>query len=162
MKARAAAPVVIAGVLGALTGCAHAPSSAPPHHASSTSPAATTASPSPMLEATAPAGTPLGTGQRAWAAFSERGLPYDAWWAQLKPLLSGSARAVYVYDDPRKLPSMKLTSDLHLAAKAPAEPRYTAEVIVPTSKGDFALDLERHTLKSPWLIYAIKFPPSVQ
>jgi hypothetical protein len=74
----------------------------------------------------------------------------------------GTAATVYVYDDPRNIPSMKITDKLHLAAKAPAEPRYTAEVVVPTSKGDFALDLERHTLKSKWLLYAIKFPDGVQ
>ena len=115
-----------------------------------------------MLTPTASARTPLGAGQRAWAAFSHRGLSYDAWWAQLRPLLSEAARAVYVYDDPRKLPSMKLTQKLHLAAKAPAEAKYTAEVVVPTSKGVFALDLERHTIKSRWLLYAIKFPPGVR
>ena len=115
-----------------------------------------------MLKPTAPAGTPLGAGQRVWAAFSERGLAYDAWWAQLEPLLSDSAQAVYVYDDPRNLPAMKLTGQIRLAAKAPGQAKYTAEVVVPTDKGDFALDLERHTLGSKWLLYAITFPPTVQ
>ena len=110
---------------------------------------------------TAPASTPLGAGERAWAAFSHRGLAYSAWWAQLKPLLSEAAQAVYVYDDPRNIPEMTITDKIHLAAKAPAEPRFTAEVIVPTSKGTFRLDLERHTIRSPWLLYAIKFPPAV-
>ena len=115
-----------------------------------------------MLTPTAPAGTPLGAGERVWAAFSERGLPYAAWWTKLKPLLSDSAQAVYVYDDPRNIPVMKLTAPLSLAAKAPDQPRYTAEVVVPTSKGEFRLDLERHTVGSPWLLYAIKFPPGVR
>ena len=115
-----------------------------------------------MVAPTAPAGTPLGAGERVWAAFSQRGVSHDAWWAKLKPLLSDSAQAVFVYDDPRKIPSMKLTGKIHVAAKAPDQPRFTAEVVVPTSKGVFALDLERHTLKSPWLLYAIKFPRGVQ
>jgi hypothetical protein len=126
-----------------------------------TSPVAAS-SPSPMLTPTASVRTPLGAGERVWAAFSHRGLSYDDWWAQLKPLLSEAARAVYVYDDPRKLPSMTLSGKLHLAAHAPDEAKYTAEVVVPTSKGEFALDLERHTVKSPWLLYAIKFPPGVR
>ena len=109
----------------------------------------------------APAHTPLGAGERVWMAFSDQGLSHDTWWAQLKPLLSDSAQAVYVYVDPRNLPSMTITGKIHLAAKAPARPHYTAEVIVPTSKGVFALDLERHTLKSRWLLYAIKFPRGV-
>jgi hypothetical protein len=115
-----------------------------------------------MLTPTAPAGTPLGSGERVWAAFSQRGLTHDAWWAHLEPLLSDAARAVYVYDDPRNIPAMKLTGKTRLAANAPGQAKYTAEVIVPTSKGDFALDLERHTLQSRWLLYAIKFPPGVQ
>jgi hypothetical protein len=159
MNIRAAAAVTIPLLL-ALTGCASSSGDPTSHAKSVPSPAAS--SPSPMLTPTASASTPLGTGERVWAAFSERGLGYDAWWAQLRPLLSDSAQAVYVYDDPRNIPSMKITDKLHLAAKAPAEPRYTAEVVVPTSKGDFALDLERHTLKSKWLLYAIKFPTGVQ
>jgi len=110
----------------------------------------------------APASTPLGAGERAWAAFSDRGLSRDAWWKQLEPLLSDSARAVYVYDDPRNLPSMTLTGKPRLAPKPPDRPHYTAEVVVPTSEGVFALDLERHSLKSRWLLYAINFPPGVQ
>jgi hypothetical protein len=89
-------------------------------------------------------------------------LSHDTWWAHLEPLLSGAARATYVYDDPRNIPTMSLTGKIHLAPKPPDQPRYTAEVVVPTSKGVFALDLERHTLKSRWLLYAIKFPPGVQ
>lgn len=89
-------------------------------------------------------------------------MSYDSWWKQLKPLLSDAARAVYVYDDPRNIPSMRVTEKIHLAAKAPAEPKYTAEVVVPTSKGVFGLDLERHKVGSPWLLYAIRFPPTVQ
>jgi hypothetical protein len=111
---------------------------------------------------TAPASTALGAGQRVWAAFSASDQAYGAWWAQLKPLLSDAARAVYVYDDPHNIPAMTLTAPMRVAARAPAEPRYTAEVIVATSKGTFALDLERHTLRSPWLLYAIKFPSTVR
>lgn len=111
---------------------------------------------------TAPADTPLGAGERVWAAFSQRTLPQGTWWTHLKPLLSDSARAVYVYDDPQNIPEMHLTGRLHLAPKPPGQPRYTAEVLVPTSKGVFGLDLERHTLKSRWLLYAIKFPRGVQ
>ncbi|MGH3413386.1 MAG: hypothetical protein ACRDPH_09940 [Marmoricola sp.] len=115
-----------------------------------------------MLTPTAPASTPLGAGERVWAAFSERGVPYHAWWARLRPLLSDGARAMYVYDDPRTIPPMRITGKVRIAAKAPDEPHYTVEVVVPTSKGRFRLDLERHELRAPWLLYAIRFPPTVQ
>jgi hypothetical protein len=151
--------------LGLVAGCGATPSSSPSKHASTSGAAAGSGSATPAPSApapTAPARTPLGAGERAWAAFSQRGVSYDTWWARLRPLLSNAARAVYVYDDPRKLPDLKLTSKIHLAAKPPAEPKYTAEAVVATSKGVFRLDLERHTLGSPWLLYAIKFPPAVQ
>ncbi|MCW2818272.1 MAG: hypothetical protein JWR42_1059, partial [Marmoricola sp.] len=109
----------------------------------------------------APAGTALGTGQRAWAAFSHRGLSQARWWAALSPLLSESAKATYVYDDPRNLPQLDLTGSLRLAAKTPSDPHFTAAVVVPTDRGAFHLDLERHTRHSPWLLYAIVFPRSV-
>jgi hypothetical protein len=158
MKAVLAASALTLVTLGAVTGCTSATSTAHTRHAASTP----SASPSPRVTPTAPATTSLGAGERVWAAFSETGLSQDAWWKQLAPLLSDSARAVYVYDDPSNLPDLKLTGKIHLAAKPPAEPRYTAEVVVPTSKGTFALDLERHTLKSRWLLYSITFPPGVK
>jgi ABC-type transport system substrate-binding protein len=157
----AAAAVFLA--LAATSGCATAAGKTPTSDASAApqKKAAASSTPSPMLTPTAPASTPLGAGERVWAAFSQRGVAYDAWWARLKPLLSDSAQAVYVYDDPRKIPAMTITGKLHLAAKAPDQAGFTAEVVVPTSKGVFRLDLERRTLKSPWLLYAIKFPAGV-
>lgn len=160
-------PAVLAAALAALVvlaGCggSRAPAAPDPTGVSgSPSPTAPASSPTPVTPL-ASARTPLGAGQRVWAAFSAKDLAYDAWWAQLKPLLSDAAQAVYVYDDPRNLPTLTLTGSIRLARKPPAAPRYTAEVIVPTSRGRFALDLERHTLRSPWLLYAIKFPPGVQ
>lgn len=143
----------------ALSGCSSNPTHATDPHASPT--ATPTVKPTKMLTPTADPKTPLGAGERVWSAFSERGLPHAAWWAQLKPLLSPAAAAVYVYDDPRNLPVMKLTGPAAVAAKAPDQPKFTVEVVIPTDKGVFRLDLERHTLKSPWLLYAIKFPPGV-
>lgn len=171
MNKRAAATLLL--VLAALTGCTAAPSRPAAHTSTSSistnstpkgdaAVAPATGSSTPALNPAAPRGTPLGAGQRVWAAFSERGLPYDAWWAHLRLLLSDSARAVYRYDDPRNIPSMKITDKIRVAAKAPGEPRYTAEVTVPTSKGVFGLDLERHKLRSRWLLYAIKFPRGVE
>jgi ABC-type transport system substrate-binding protein len=166
MSARAGLVAIVLVVLAATGACASSagPTSATHPSTKHTKAAADTssASPTPMVTPTAPPGTPLRAGERVWAAFSERGLTYDAWWAQLKPLLSDSAQAVYVYDDPSKIPSMTLSGKIRLAAKPPQEAGYTARVIVATSKGVFDLDLERHTLKSPWLLYAIKFPAGVQ
>ncbi len=162
MRNRALAVAVVLAALGALAGCTTKPSSASAEHPPTSEAAAASSSPSPTLTATAPASTPLGAGERVWAAFSNRGLTYEAWWAQLKPLLSEAARAVYVYDDPSRIPPMRITGRIHVAAKPPAEARYTAEVVVPTNKGAFGLDLERHKIGSPWLLYAIKFPPAVR
>ena len=160
MRARVVAIALVA--CGALTGC-QAPGTPAAHHDSASGAAQPTTSPPPAtFTPTAPASSPLGAGERVWAAFSQRGLSQDAWWARLKPLLSDSAQAVYVYDDPRNLPAMTVNGKIQLAAKAPDQPRFTAEVVVPTSKGVFQLDLERHTVKSPWLLYAIKFPAGVQ
>jgi hypothetical protein len=162
MRARVAAAALAFVGLGAFAGCAADASSAPAGHPSTSSRATPSGSPSPLVTPTASARTPLGAGERVWAAFSQRGLPHDAWWAQLEPLLSEAARAVYVYDDPANIPPMSMTGKIHLAATPPAEARYTAEVLVPTSKGVFALDLERHRIGSRWLLYAIKFPPGVR
>ena len=161
MRNRAAGVAIVFTALAMLAGCTTAASSDPAKQASVTKTLAASGSTSVAPAPTAPASTPLGAGERAWAAFSHRGLSSSAWWARLKPLLSEAARAVYVYDDPRNIPEMRTTGKIYLSAKAPAEPRFTAEVIVPTSKGVFSLDLERHTVKSPWLLYAIKFPPGV-
>jgi hypothetical protein len=160
MKLRAAVvtTLVLAGVAA---GCAGTPQGHAAKAAQTPTPSPATSPTSQAVPVTAPARTPLGTGERVWAAFSQRGTSYDAWWARLGPLLSDSARAVYVYDDPANIPAMKLTGSIHLAAKAPGERRYTAEVVVPTSKGIFGLDLERHTLTSRWLLYAIRFPAGV-
>lgn len=152
--------VVAVAATAALAGCGGAAHPALSPDRTSTTPSPSPTPPAPVI--TAPATTALGAGERIWAAFSASTLAYDAWWAQLKPMLSEAARAVYVYDDPGNLPSMTLAGTIRVAAKAPAEPRYTVEVLVPTSKGTFALDLERATLASPWLLYAIKFPPGVQ
>lgn len=173
MSLRAALGLALVPVLLAVAGCTavlgrHAEqpsatsSSGSQHQADATTAASPSLAPNPTLTPTEPASTPLGAGQRVWAAFSQRSLPYAAWWARLSPMLSDAARAVYVYDDPRHIPAMTLTGTIHLAAKAPDQAGYTAEVIVPTSKGDFALDLERHTLTSPWLLYSITFPHGVQ
>jgi hypothetical protein len=166
MSGRAAPAAVLLAALIVLAGCSSsAKGSSHTASAGSTAtndPVAASTSAKPMLTPTASARTPLGAGERAWAAFSQRGVSHDAWWSRLRPLLSDSARAVYVYDDPRNIPAMKLTSKLRVAPKAPDRPRFTAEVIVPTDKGVFRLDLERHTLKSRWLLFAIKFPRAVQ
>jgi hypothetical protein len=150
-------------VLGSAAGCASTGGKTPVSHSAAPSKTAASSAPSadPAYTPTAPAGTSLGAGERVWAAFSDRALSYGAWWAQLKPLLSDSAQAVYVYDDPSKIPAIKVTGKIHLAAKPPDEPHFTVEVVVPTSKGQFGLDLERRTLSSKWLLYAIKFPPGV-
>jgi hypothetical protein len=164
-KRRASAATLLAAVT-AVAGCSSSGGGGSDHGSTGAAakgdPASASDSPTRMLTPTASAASPLGAGQRAWAAFSARGLTQGDWWAQLRPQLSDSARAVYRYDDPRNIPTMKLTDSVQVAPKPPAEPRYTAEVIVPTNKGDFRLDLERHKLRSRWLLYAIKFPPGVQ
>lgn len=161
MTGRAVLAAVALTLLGGVVGCSRSADSAHVEHPRSTPSSVTSAAPQSAWTPTAPAGTPLGAGERVWAAFSHRGVPYGTWWAALAPLLSEGARAAYVYDDPSNLPVMTPTGAIHLADKPPAEARYTAEVLVPTNVGVFGLDLERHKIGSPWLLYAIKFPPGV-
>ena len=133
-------------------------------HPSASSTSSATASPSASSSPTAAqasARTPLGAGERVWAAFSHRGLTHAQWWAALEPLLSTSARATYVYDDPANLPDLTPTGALRMAAKAPYDPHSTAAVLVPTRQGTFHLDLERRSRTSPWLLFAIQFPRGV-
>ena len=165
---------LVGGALAAVTvvsGCGGASgsqgaSSTPSSTSSATTSGTSTSAASPSAAAAthaayAPASTALGTGQRVWAAFSHRGLTHDQWWAGLRPLLSEAARATYVYDDPQNLPRLDLAGKIRAAAKAPSDPHFTAAVLVPTNKGVFQLDLERHNRSSPWLLYAIRFPRSV-
>lgn len=153
--------VLVAAALVLAAGCSSGSPSGTPTDRSHTGAPTHSSAPAAPLTPTAPASTPLGAGERVWAAFAQHGLDYRAWWAGLRPLLSDAARAVYVYDDPRNIPTMRLTGPLRVAAKPPGAPRFTSEVLVPTDKGVFKLDLERHSARSPWLLFAIGFPPTV-
>lgn len=154
--------VAVAAVL-TLAGCGTAKHPAAGSSTSSSTPSASpSATPTPVLEPTAPANTRLGAGQRVWAAFAARGLSQKAWWARLAPMLSEAAKATYRYDDPRNIPAMKLTGKIRVSKKAPAAPKFTAQVVVPTNRGTFRLDLERHKVHDRWLLYGITFPPGVQ
>ena len=128
-----------------------------PSSSSSSSPSSASSTSTPQASAR----TPLGAGERVWAAFSHRGLSHAQWWAALEPLLSTSARATYVYDDPANLPDLTPTGALRMAVKAPYDPHSTAAVLVPTRQGTFHLDLERRSRTSPWLLFAIQFPRGV-
>ena len=163
-RLRWAGPALLAlALVVALAGCGGSarPAAATPSAsgATSTGGASSSATPSPSsVPAAAPARTPLGAGQRVWAAFDHRGLSHDAWWSALRPMLSEAAQASYVYDDPRNLPALRQSGRIRVAAKAPDDPHFTAEVLVPTDKGLFRLDLERRTRHSDWKLYAIRFP----
>lgn len=150
--------VTLAAVL-ALAGCGAKPHKSVVHVPSSVP--SLSGKPTPALKPTAPASTRLGAGQRVWAAFVARGISGKEWWARLEPMLSEAAKATYRYDDPRNIPAMRLTGKVRLAKKAPDNPKFTTEVVVPTNKGVFRLDLERHTMHDKWLLYGIKFPKGV-
>ena len=87
---------------------------------------------------------------RAW---SQRGLTYPWWWAELRPLLSPGARAAYAHTDPEQLPA--------LGELRPVEHQRsgdTATVWFRTDAGRFGVDLSRTTPDGEWRAHRILFP----
>lgn len=86
-------------------------------------------------------------------AWSERGLAYDWWWAQLEPLLSPGARAAYARTDPDKLPDL---GEVEPVAQRSSDT--TATVWFRTAAGRFGVDLSRPTSDGDWRAHRILFP----
>lgn len=90
----------------------------------------------------------------AMATFARPDLGYDAWWAQLEPLLAAQAAELYAYVDPANIPAHRVTGAASLIDEASA---YVANVAVPTDAGTYTVVLSRPDGASPWL--ATRFVP---
>lgn len=100
---------------------------------------------------------------KVFAAWSSRTLSYDAWWAQLSPMLSSGGKAMFQYTDPANIPALKVTGPAKVtdAVKGPnAVAPGGANVAVPTSRGQFVVQLEHD--QAGWAMYAMQFPKGVQ
>lgn len=93
-------------------------------------------------------------GEIAMNAFAKPKLEYDAWWAQLAPLMSYEAQFTYAMVDPANVPASKVTQRGHLIEEGTA---YLARVAVPTDAGTYTVLLSREDAESPWL--AERFDP---
>ncbi|MGO2519974.1 MAG: hypothetical protein ACTH8F_07625 [Microbacterium sp.] len=142
------AAVFVAGVL-LLAGCTAEPEPA----ASPTAPTSTgddhgdhdvlvpVPTESPDLDAAATAAVD------ALTAFAHRDLEYVAWFDQLKPHLHPSAVEAYSTVNPSRMPVIEIQDGAEAAATSTAT---YAVVYVPTSVGDYTIELRRDGADASW------------
>lgn len=88
-------------------------------------------------------------------AFAATDQTADAWWADLKPLLTPQARPVYQDVDPRLVPVTEVTGDPEVTDETST---LLAEVAVPTDIGPYTVLLTRADGAAPWLAEQIRPP----
>lgn len=149
MTIRTRAAVLIATAL-LLTGCTAEPAPGPAPTASASeapgehgdhdelvpSPTAT-----PDQEAAAAAATD------ALEAYAHRDLDYTAWFEQLKPHLHPTAVEAYGTVNPSRIPAMEVQEGAEAAATSTET---YAVVYVPTSIGEYTIELRRDDPASSW------------
>lgn len=87
--------------------------------------------------------------------WSQPQLAYDAWWSEIKPLLTPGGREAYAFTDPRQVPELAdLTAD-HVVLNPSGA---TATVWFATSDGLFGVDLSRKGSTGKWLANRVVFP----
>lgn len=136
--------VLVLGIAGCGTDePAGTPAKATPSATSSTTPQAAADAPTAAL--------------RAFQAWAQPELPYKAWWAGLRPLLSTAGQAAYASTDPAEIPRLKVTG---AAVETDRErTAFTRLVEIPTDQGQFGLVLSRgENGTGPWLLLRIYFP----
>lgn len=140
-------------------------SSAPSSAAPSTSPSAPAAptSSSPATVKGTDMTKSVDAATRIFTTWSNRKLDYDAWWAQLEPLLSPAAQRAYANTDPANIPPLKIKGKLkELPGGVPNTTAGLATyVAIPTDKGQFKIALERTEEGAPWVMLGLEFPPSI-
>lgn len=127
-----------------------------------------TPSSSPAADPTGPAsGEALAAAEQAaltiFTAWSDRSSSYEVWWDRLEPMLSPAGEALYQYTDPANIPELTVTGDPHVTDGVTGPNAVTpggANVAVPTSAGEFVVQLEQD--HGDWLMYAMTFPQGVQ
>lgn len=91
-------------------------------------------------------------------AYARPDLGFDAWWAQLQPLLDQKATADYAYMDPARIVASSVTG---LGAITDETSAYVAYVDVPTNAGTYSVILSRADADSPWLASRFIVPEGV-
>jgi len=81
-------------------------------------------------------------------AYARPDLGFDAWWAQLQPLLDQKATADYAYMDPARIVASSVTGSGTITDETSA---YVAYIDVPTDAGTYSVILSRADADSPWL-----------
>lgn len=113
---------------------------------------------------TPPTSTDCTHGERAQAAHAARrvllswarpGLTYREWWADLEPLLSPVGRQDYAATDPAMIPALRLTGRARV--RGPWLGTWTL-VWIPTSAGEYGVELSRHSIDCRWRASRIHFP----
>lgn len=89
------------------------------------------------------------------AAWSRANLPYQRWWAGLRPLLTPEARASYAFTDPSRVPPLTIRGTPHESASV--DP-FVDTVYFDTASGRFGVDLSRSSMSARWLGESIIFP----
>ena len=103
------------------------------------------------------------TALKVFTTWSDHSSTYEEWWARLEPLLSPAGKALYQYTDPANIPAITVTGDPEVTDAVTGPNAVTpggANVAVPTSAGDFIVQLEHD--HGDWLMYAMTFPQGVQ
>lgn len=140
----------ITALVATLVGCTSAApeTSAPPPKPSVSPTAPTSAAPSDTLDDDGRnAGT--ATAEAALTAFLQRDLPYEAWWAQLKPMLTQEAVFAYEYTDPQSVPATTITGE-PLVSAAPSATQLN--VLIPTGVGQYMIVLYRENARAGWAV----------
>ncbi|WP_136588159.1 MULTISPECIES: hypothetical protein [Actinomycetes] len=152
VRARKTSAVVAAVIFVAMTvGCSGGeaepgtlPAASP---ALSNAPTASAASADTLDDEEHNAGTD--TAQAALKAFLQRDLPYDSWWAQLKPMLTPEAVFAYEYTDPQSVPGTTITGE-PLVSAAPSATQLN--VLIPTGIGQYLIVLYRENARAGWAV----------
>lgn len=94
----------------------------------------------------------------ATTAFARPGVPFDAWWAELSPLLTQRAQQDYAFVDPANVPATAVTGPGVLVDETSA---YVAGVQVPTDVGPYTVLLTRVDGAAPWLVSRLTPPDGI-
>ena len=158
MTTRTQAAAVLVAATIALSGCAPGPASVPAptdtashgdhdhgdHDVIVPSPTST-----PDLDAAATAAVD------ALKAYAQRDLDYPTWFEQLKPHLHSTAIEAYSTVQPSRIPAMTIQDG---AEAAPTSTDVYAVVYVPTSVGEYTIELRRDDPSAEWGV--TRFQPS--
>lgn len=102
--------------------------------------------------------------EAAMTAFVTHDRDYDAWWAELSPLLTVEAQEAWAYTDPRMITATQLTGPATIV-DAPSSTLVIVDV--PTDVGTWRLELVRQvevgaTSKGEWRAFTLMPPETTE